>query len=145
MISTTTNRSVSRLSSVTAAVLALALVCQGGCGGPDEEPPKTYEVTGTVLGADGKPLSGGLVEFRSGGDKPVSATGRIQPDGSFSLSTIAGEQKLPGAVAGTHKVTVIPPPPETGDIQAVPQPVVLPGTYEVKPGGDNKFTVKLGR
>jgi len=144
MLSTTTRCALARPSSLAAALSTLALLFLGGCGKSRPEPPKTFEVTGTVLGADGKPLTGGLVEFRSAGDKPVSATGRIQPDGSFSLSTIAGEQNVPGAVAGTHKVTVVPPPPDTGDIQAVPEPVSLSQTYEVKPEGENKFTIKLG-
>lgn len=126
------------------ALLAVGTCCQSGCGGRSkEEIPSTHEVTGTVVSADGTPLAGGMIEFRSKAGTPRSAIGMIQPDGTFSLSTMVGGKKLVGAVAGLHQVTVMLPPPATQDVQPVPEPVFLPAPLEVKPGGGNRFTIKL--
>ena len=51
-------------------ILISVLVFNGGCGqeeasGPE---PSTYSVRGTILQADGKPLSMGMVEFQPLGD-----------------------------------------------------------------------------
>lgn len=129
----------------TAVLTLLAVVASAlaGCGGSEEELPPTYQATGTVLAADGPPVPGGMIEFRSTEGKPVSAIGQIQPDGSFSLSTLVASTKVPGAVAGRHQVIVMPSPPDTGDIQAIPQPVIVPTLCEVKPDGANQFTVRL--
>ena len=130
----------------TAVLTLLAFVASGlaGCGGSEKaSPPTTYQATGTVLSADGQPVSGGMIEFRSTEGKPVSAIGQIQPDGSFSLSTLVDSTKVPGAVAGRHQVIVMPSPPDTGDIQPIAQPVVVPTLCEVTPDGANQFTVRL--
>jgi hypothetical protein len=67
-------------------------------------------VEGRVIFPDGKPLHGGTVEFQTAQKQEgsFSARGRIQPDGSFSMSTFKHED---GAVAGTHRAQVIPPLP----------------------------------
>jgi hypothetical protein len=129
----------------TAVLTLLAFVASAlaGCGGSEKESPPTYQATGTVLAADGLPVPGGMIEFRSTEGKPVSAIGQIQPDGSFSLSTLVASTKVPGAVAGHHQVIVMPSPPDTGDIQPIVQPVVVPTLCEVKPDGANQFSVRL--
>jgi hypothetical protein len=112
MSATTKSRSVSSIQSVTAGLLALAACFQSGCGASDEPLPATYEVTGSVLAADGQPMPGGMVEFRSTAGESFSAIGRIQPDGTLSLTTMVNGKKLPGAVAGRHQVIVMPPLPD---------------------------------
>jgi hypothetical protein len=143
MLTTMTNRSVRWLDYLTAGLLAAGLCCPAGCGRAPENLPATCEVTGTVLAADGKPMSGGLIEFRSRTQNTLPATGRIGADGTFALTTMVDQKKLPGAVAGSHQVTVMPPLPQSQGIQPVVQPITLPGTLEVKSGGKNQFTVKL--
>ena len=129
--------------TVLLTLLAVAASALAGCGGSEEELPPTYGVTGTVLSADGQPASGGMIEFRTTEGKPVSAIGLIQPDGSFTLSTLVASTKVTGAVAGRHQVIVMPSPPDTGDIQAIAQPVIVPPLCEVKPDGANLFTVRI--
>jgi hypothetical protein len=140
-----TNRSARWLDVLTASLLAAGLCCPLGCGSPPENLPATCEVTGTVLAADGKPLGGGLIEFRSKTQNTLPATGRIGADGTFALTTMVNQKKLPGAVAGSHQVTVMPPLPQSPsqDVQPVVQPITLPTPLEVKSGGKNEFTVKL--
>jgi hypothetical protein len=124
---------------VLTAALAAQLVVGGGCGGPDTGVPKTYPAKGKVVFPDGQPLTGGMVEFRSAADASLTTTGEIRPDGTFSLSTLVGTKKVPGAVAGEHRVTVLPP---QGPDQAA-QPVTLPKPYTVRPGDDNDFTITI--
>jgi len=69
--------------------------------------------------------------------------GQIQPDGSFTPSTLVASTKVTGAVSGRHQIIVMPSPPDTGDIQAIAQPVIVPPPWEVKPEGANLFTVRL--
>jgi hypothetical protein len=78
------------------------LTSLAGCGDPySSRSFQTYEVTGKVLLADGKPLTGGVVHFESTHEIPRVADGPIRSDGSFSLSTPnVGE----GAGAGEYKV-----------------------------------------
>lgn len=69
-----------RAGLVLAALLPLAAA---GCG-----PPKFYPVKGRVLFSDNlRPLTEGEVRFQSVSKPDLIATGRIQPDGSFALST----------------------------------------------------------
>lgn len=73
-----------------------------GCSSSEE---KTYEVRGLVRYTDGKLLREGSVEFeRMNTKKPITATGRIKPDGTFELGTFG---LADGAVAGHHRVVVI--------------------------------------
>jgi hypothetical protein len=121
---------------VTAAALAL---WSGGCSSPSKELPKTYDVTGKVVFKNGQPLSGGTIQFQPTTDSGLTTTGRIQPDGGFSLNTLVGETKLPGAAAGKYRVTVIPP---MGADQAA-QPISIPEAYTVKPQDDNHFQITI--
>ena len=78
----------------------IVAVCAGlaGCGKSDSLPVlKVYDVKGKVLLADGKPLSGGWIYFVSkAGDLPVTPSGAIGPDGTFSLVTGgSGEGRRP--------------------------------------------------
>ena len=80
------------LSALLASVLCLA-----GCG---PSVGATYKVTGTVKFSDGTPLTKGTVLFTS--DKH-SATGPIQEDGTYSLTTLKPGD---GAPPGDYKVTL---------------------------------------
>jgi hypothetical protein len=85
-----------------AVVLPLLLVV-AGCGRSGPYSGTLYPTTGRVLLADGKPLTGGSVRFiptQSG----LAATGKIGPDGTFSLTTKTRE----GAAPGEYKVRIEP-------------------------------------
>jgi hypothetical protein len=96
--STRAFRLIGRLPWLVGTVLA----GMAGCGDPHlPRSFKTYEVKGTVLLANGQPLTGGVVHFESTQGVPHVADGPIRSNGSFSLSTPnVGE----GAAAGEYKV-----------------------------------------
>lgn len=75
---------------------AACLICLGcGSGGPP-----LGQVSGTVT-LDGEPVTNGLVTFtpEAGGR---GSTGKTDASGKYTLSFVEG----PGALVGTHKVTV---------------------------------------
>jgi hypothetical protein len=89
--------------------LTLRLACAGfvlltfiGCGRSSGQAAATAPVKGTVT-FKGKPLTKGRVVFEPDG-AGKEASGEIQPDGSFVLTTY---QKDDGAVIGTHHVSII--------------------------------------
>jgi hypothetical protein len=86
-----------------ASTALVILLTFAGCGGSGPFSGTLYPVTGQVVLADGKPLTGGSVRFipkLSG----LPATGKIGPDGTFSLTTKTHE----GAAPGEYKVRIEP-------------------------------------
>lgn len=73
------------------------LLASTGCGGSH---PGIVPVKGKVT-IDGKPVTTGQVYVYAEGQRP--ATGKIQTDGSFQLSSFAFND---GAPTGTHLATV---------------------------------------
>ena len=71
-----------------------------GCGSESER-PATFSVQGKVS-YKGQPVTKGTVTFES--DSGQTATGEIQPDGTYQLSSFAKDD---GALPGHHKVMVI--------------------------------------
>ncbi|TWT53585.1 hypothetical protein Pla22_12140 [Rubripirellula amarantea] len=92
----------------SALLLVILFVSPAGCN-RSSAPPLHY-VRGIVRFPDGVVLRDGTVEFESleyqkfGLENPVTARGKIQPDGSFLLGTYAADD---GALAGEHRVVVI--------------------------------------
>jgi len=81
-------------------LIALALVLfVSGCGN------RLVRVKGVVT-MDGKPLESAMVTFMPEGSKGQSASGFTQADGSFTLSTIAGNRNGEGVWPGTYKAIV---------------------------------------
>lgn len=117
-------------------VVVLVSAVLAGCGGG---PLPTYEAGGTVTFPDGKPLSGGWVEFQPV-EAPLSvgARGEIQPDGTFRLGTFESGD---GAIEGEHRALVVPPLPE-GDRDETPTPrwIIDPRFFRVETSG-LRFTV----
>ncbi|MFI5459698.1 MAG: carboxypeptidase-like regulatory domain-containing protein [Isosphaerales bacterium] len=72
------------------------------------DPPDrvTDGIKGKVLLADGKPLNGGLISFVPTGGLPVTPSGVIESDGTFSLVTGGSGD---GAPPGDYKVRVEAP------------------------------------
>jgi len=83
-----------------ALLLALGLA---GCGSPGPYSGTLYMVKGQVLLADGKPLTGGSIQFipKQGG---LPASGNIERDGTFSLKSKTRE----GAAPGEYKIRIEP-------------------------------------
>jgi hypothetical protein len=100
-------RGIRRLRWAGGLVL-VASAALAGCSGRSDALPayQVYDVKGKVLLADGTPLSGGLITLVPKGDLPVSPSGEIGPDGTFSIVTGGSGQ---GAPAGEYKVRIETP------------------------------------
>jgi hypothetical protein len=97
------NRERLRIRLLTALAVAVSAGLTG-CGGSDSLPSvPVYEVTGKVMLADGKPLSGGFISFVPKSGLPVTPSGEIGSDGTFSLITGGSGA---GAPPGDYKVRI---------------------------------------
>jgi hypothetical protein len=86
-----------RIASATCALWLFGIV---GCGSG------LYPVSGRVTLDDGQPLTKGLVVFeQQTGEKPVTARGDLQADGSFQLGT---RRPGDGAPRGKYRVLISP-------------------------------------
>ncbi len=108
-----------RLALLIGVCLAASLLV--GCG------KSTCAVNGKVVYDDGKQagpeLEGHVVTFESQ-NEPVSASGLIGPDGTFTVSTYDMDD---GAVPGKHRVAVMAPTPE---IDVPPPPREIKAKFE---------------
>jgi hypothetical protein len=86
------------IHNIALVALALAAVVVAGCGGNDK---KTAVVRGTVT-YNGKAVPNGTISFIPADGR--SATGEIEPDGSYTLTTY---RKGDGAILGQHKVVIV--------------------------------------
>ena len=115
-----------------------------GCG---ESGPVTFPVEGKVLDKNGKPLSGGIIQFTPQVDSKFPATGKINDDGYFRIEThfvngVKAQIKL-GAVEGEHQVIIdLPNIKNDTKGQIAIRPIVMKSTYHVKPT-TNEFTIKV--
>lgn len=135
--------SVTRAAGVVfvSAVLSVALTsgCSSGANG-------LAIVKGKVT-YKGKPVPNGTVNFNPvDGNKP-SASGKIQPDGSYTLETFLGSRPSPGAVIGQHKVVIVAMQDQEGILPeqraALPPPIIPskythPNTTDLKVAVGNK-------
>jgi hypothetical protein len=127
-----------------AGVLIAVVACCWGCGNQSAEGlPQTYEVRGVVMTAEGDKLAGGSIEFtpqQAGGQRFM---GRINPDGSFTATTIAATGTAAGAPQGTYIAVVIPPMSNEATQQHQVQPIKIAEEFTVSPTGENVFTIRL--
>jgi hypothetical protein len=117
-----------------------------GCSG---EGPVTYPVTGKVESAGGETWAGGTITFQSVSAPEMLASGEIEADGSFTLTThyvMAGQAKTrAGAVAGEHTVTLQPPEEARGrGKDKKTKPSVLSKKYHIEMG-PNALVVQAPR
>jgi hypothetical protein len=126
--------------------MVLTLCSFVGCA----KEPETYPVKGKVVfKGTNKPWPGGTLTFQQVADTGVVATGEIQKDGTFTLTThfsVRNKAKQkPGAPAGEYKVWVEEAQPQTGpDGQLVIDPIVVGKNYTVEPK-ENDFLVEALR
>jgi hypothetical protein len=85
-------------------------------------------------------MAGGVVQFQARSDPRLLTNGETDTDGDFTLTTQVGGQKLPGAIAGEHQVTIVPPMPPDQSAE----PIVLPQPYTVE-AKDNFFTIEIDK
>ncbi len=122
------------------ALLTFALLFTQGCGRP--EMPETFPVKGKVVYENGQPVPSGMVQFQSQSDQSVLVNGGIQPDGTFTLSSVKEDYRIDGAIAGQHRVTVVPPMDEL----QMAVPTTFEELYTVKPDANenvNEFTFTI--
>ena len=79
--------------------MALAALLTGGCGAGG---PTTIPVRGEVV-FNGAPLKDGIVVYIPAGGAARQATGRIQPDGTFVLTTF---KDADGVVPGEYQIII---------------------------------------
>lgn len=93
-------------SFVVWPALGLVACLVAGCGGGGGPKPTTGKVHGKVL-YNGKALTKGTVIFvpipGKGGETGQSASGAIEPDGTFSLTTFNSND---GAILGQHTAVI---------------------------------------
>jgi hypothetical protein len=121
----------------TASLIACLAVT--ACQTTRAKRPKTYPVVGRVVFKNGEPLTGGAVEFQSLADSSLTTRAEIQWNGTFSVFTLVNNKKVPGAIEGQHRVSVVPPMPQNQVIELLEpvRPIVT-----VEPG-DNDFTIEV--
>lgn len=143
------SRDLQQIRLARGAFLTICCAMLAGCGGSGQL--ETALVQGTVK-LDGKPLTQGMVIFSP--LKGRGASGAIQSDGTFSLTTY---QSGDGALVGIHKVAVMPdvsggrhegPEGSTGSRPSqIPQKYLAPDssglTFEVKAGQHNQAQLEL--
>jgi len=93
-------------------LFALLIGPNAGCGEKSSF-PETTPVSGKVT-YNGQPVTKGTITFQP--DEGRAATGAIQPDGTYTLSTFAEKD---GATPGHHKVMIVA---NDGD------PTMIPGS-----------------
>jgi len=127
----------------------IAVILQEGTGCSGGRGPKTYPVNGRIESSSAKQWTGGTLTFKSADEPAMLATGEIQEDGSFTLTTYYAEagvaKSQAGAVAGEHTVTLVEPgPPEGSGRAARAKPVLLPRRYRIE-AGENFLVIDLPR
>jgi hypothetical protein len=93
-----------------------------------------------VVWKGGEPVTYGRIEFRSLADPTIQATGELESNGSFTMTTFSEGNSRPGAVAGQYKVIV---EPDVDDDQPKAL-VVISEPYTVEPR-ENTFKIEIPR
>ncbi|WP_145231808.1 hypothetical protein [Gimesia algae] len=126
--------------SLCSVLLLLSIMT--GCGEQIDKKP-TAPVKGIVT-YEGKPLETGEVVFFPDSGEQI-AHGKIQPDGSFQLTTY---EEGDGAFPGTHKVTIISERDMEGisaeDPEASMEPSFIPTKYNMQKSSGLTAVVKEG-
>lgn len=127
------------------SALCLAAFIQitlSGCAEQAETKP-TAPVKGTVT-YQGKPLETGEVVFFPDSGERI-ASGKIQPDGTFQLTTY---EEGDGAIPGNHKVTIVAERDMEGisaeDPEASMEPSLIPTKYNLQKTSGLTAVVKEG-
>ncbi len=109
------------------AISPLFAMISFGCNQTSEMPP-TYPASGKVVYQDGKPMSGGVVQFQAEKDDGTTTVGETDDRGHFALRTLKGNRNKEGAQEGIYRVTILPP--QSDDHQIVP-PIEMKETIAI--------------
>jgi hypothetical protein len=99
--------------------------------------PSTVPATGTIT-MDGKPVEGATVNFLSE-EGSVTASGKTDASGKYSLKTFVGDQNVDGAVIGKHLVAVVK---TESDGQAISDPKEFMANMAQNPAITSDFKTK---
>ncbi|QDU17581.1 hypothetical protein CA11_54240 [Gimesia maris] len=131
-----------KLNMISLCSVLLLLSIMTGCGEQIEKKP-TAPVKGIVT-FEGKPLETGEVVFFPDSGEQI-AHGKIQPDGSFELTTYEDGD---GAFPGKHTVTIISERDMEGvsaeDPEASLEPSFIPTKYNMQKTSGLTAVVKEG-
>lgn len=118
-------------------VIPLLLVCGCSKSGLDLVP-----LTGKVTYQNQNLTHGQVVLIPTGDTKGPPGSGQIQPDGTYSIVTA----QKPGAIVGTHKVTVIcRRKPTEAEVQALAvTPLLIPAQYAAETTTPLTVTIESG-
>jgi hypothetical protein len=109
-----------------------------GCSG--KKP--TYSVAGKVVHKkDGSPAgAGAFVMFEAAQDPYERSMGKIEPDGSFKLSTDRPDN---GAIQGEHRVSIVPMAADGSGMDLTPKlsKTIHPKYFELRTSG-LKYTIQ---
>lgn len=123
-------------------VTSLGFLALSGCGPADTAPAvKTIPVTGKVLDADGKPVSGGMLSLRDVKNAEQVASSMVDDDGAFKLKAVVGDKQVEGALAGEYTVLYAPDSVDQTS-KANGLPVTLKKKYSIKEGQE-ELEIKL--
>lgn len=125
--------------ALTAGLVLLVLSGFLGCARQSvKAPPPTQKAEGVVLRKDGKPVTGGSVEFRHATNPEFVSLGNVGTDGRFTLRTMGGLSDAAGAQEGEHTVTYTPASAKQEEMI----PITLSKKYVIN-SGENNITVTL--
>jgi hypothetical protein len=128
-----------RQARMMAGTIICGLLLTLGCGKNVKLPP-TNPTRGKVVFRQGGHLTGGSILFVSQDNPSVSASSKIGEDGTFELRSFIAGDEAPGAIAGSHRVTIIPPC--IGNEFSMPS--IPEQTVSVSPG-ENNFTITIDK
>lgn len=119
----------------TASVLTgLIVILFSGCSAAGNAPAvKTIAVSGKVLDAGGKPVSGGMLSLRSTANAEQVASAVVDKEGAFKLTSVVGDKQLDGAQPGEYSVMYAPASVDQ-TLSDAGLPVTLKKTYSIKDG-----------
>lgn len=119
-------------------LLALCWLLTSGCG---DGIPKRYPVRGIVQFADGSPVKTGTIELGGNGSR-WTASGEIQRDGSFVLTTVnPGDGAVPGEYRAVIRQLILAYLPAEGGHD---HGKLVPDRYRDYKTSDLKVTVQAG-
>jgi hypothetical protein len=128
---------------IPASLLFFGLCFTSACNSNKMKLPTTYPVRGKVVFRQGGAFPGGTISFQSKVNSTVTASSLIKADGTFELKSFISGDEAPGAIAGLHRVIVVPPLDDKKALASLP-PTIPPQTVKVSEG-ENNLTITIDK
>jgi hypothetical protein len=126
-------------AGILAGTILSGLCLVFGCGHAAKL-PSVNPVRGKVVFKQGGHLAGGSIVFISQDNPKVSASSKIGEDGTFELRSFIAGDEASGAIAGSHRVTIVPPC--IGNSFAMPS---IPEQTISVSSGENDLTITIDK